>query len=73
VNDVHRLVGSSAPVGAPSYSGRVTSKLTEYIEAGKALDADEREIAALFSRWMSRSKPKSTPPGTRRSTGDLTS
>ncbi|WP_026820335.1 addiction module protein [Arthrobacter castelli] len=25
----------------------MTSKLTDYIEAGKALDADEREIAAL--------------------------
>ena len=25
----------------------MTSKLTEYIESGKALDADQREIAAL--------------------------
>lgn len=25
----------------------MTPKLTEYIEAGKALDADERELAAL--------------------------
>jgi hypothetical protein len=44
---VHELFEFSDAVGAPSYTGRVTPKLTEYIEAGKALDADEREIAAL--------------------------
>lgn len=44
---MHWRVDFSDAVGAPSYTGRVTPKLTEYIEAGKALDADEREIAAL--------------------------
>lgn len=37
----------SADVGLPPYTGRMTPKLADYIEAGKALDADEREIAAL--------------------------
>lgn len=31
----------------PSYTGQMTPKLSAYIAAGKALDADEREIAAL--------------------------
>ncbi len=31
----------------PPYTGLMTPKLADYIEAGKALDADEREIAAL--------------------------
>lgn len=34
-------------VRAPSYTQIMTSRLAEYIEAGKAFDADEREIAAL--------------------------
>ena len=32
--------------GAPSYSRSMTPKLADYIEAGKALDADERLEAA---------------------------
>lgn len=34
-------------LNAPPYTCGMTSKLADYIEAGKALDADEREIAAL--------------------------
>ncbi len=34
----------------------MTSKLTEYIESGKALDADEREIAALALQHVEESE-----------------
>lgn len=30
-----------------SYTGGMTPKLADFIEAGRALDADEREIAAM--------------------------
>lgn len=36
-----------ADVSAPPYTRCMTPKLADYIEAGKTLDADEREIAAL--------------------------
>lgn|GEM_PF-1932926 len=52
----HRIVELSAPVGAPTYTGRVNPKLTDYIEAGKALDADEREIAALALQQVDESE-----------------
>ena len=32
---------------ASSYTGGMSQRLTDYIEAGKTLDQDEREIAAL--------------------------
>lgn len=35
-----------ADAGAPSYTRDMTPKLADYIEAGKALDADERLEAA---------------------------
>lgn len=53
---MHRLVECSARVGVPSYAGRVTPKLTEYIAAGKALDADEREVAALTLQQVDESE-----------------
>lgn len=34
----------------------MTQKLTDYIEAGKALDQDEREIAALALQYVDESE-----------------
>lgn len=36
-----------AGVGEESYTGGMTPRLADFIEAGRALDADEREIAAM--------------------------
>lgn len=38
------------------YHGLMAQKLTDYIEAGKALDQDEREIAALALQHVDESE-----------------
>lgn len=38
---------STAHVGLSTYTRSMTPKAADYIAAGKALDADEREIAAV--------------------------
>lgn len=41
-----RNIGPLVDVGSPPYSQRMTWELADYIEAGKALDVDERLEAA---------------------------
>lgn len=42
----------SVKLGFLAYTSRMTPRLADYIEAGKALDAEEREIAALVLQQL---------------------